>query len=409
MSNFALNPGNGNRQPAPAPATPLMMAGAQNAPRTFNPLGTILPTAETVRPRGTVAQSSPGYSGQETLDKAVPAEVGTELAGRASRGFEERFPWVKDAQGDRANNVLFQNRADLAKMLTEARTSGDPQQIAYLTNLVNQSNDPTFKSEYLGMLQSNAPLSAEQQLERTRNSANPRRKERDYIAYLEMNGVNDSEQEYQNWLKLQEKPATPAPVEPTPRANTVTEPTVEVPASMPENGDLPNAGEEPPAPTPRVEEKNGEPKKGFDWGKVLEIAGNTGMGLAGILQAAIQARTDAMTGNQFDFERSTTLGRKAKETRENRAREQELAFEEKLRGADRQFQVEQAALDRQFQERMAQAKTEQERIAAQEAYRQESALLAQRIASDERIASMQASAARGAGGAGFNDPRGIIQ
>jgi hypothetical protein len=124
------------------------------------------------------------------------------------------------------------------------------------------------------------------------------------------------------------KPATK-----TPAKAVETKPEVVVPP--------PAVGVE-PQPEPVVAEAKVEPPKEDFWAMVGNIAAQTGMGIAEVLQAGIAGRTAAMQGRALDFEKETTQGKRL-------AREQQNALlqaEKQEKEDARKFQADQGQLDR---------------------------------------------------------------
>jgi hypothetical protein len=254
-------------------------------------------------------------------------------------------------------------------------------------------------------------VTPDQRLEEIKRENDPRRKEKEYLDYLAMNQVPESEDEYQTWLKLQTPsgPSASTPVASSTGSRSSATPSATPPVTAPEKTEV-----MPPQPelfgtegVPGPQEvAPPEPKKGFDWSKLAGL----GMGLAEIFQAAMAGRQAAMTGQKFDFEGDTTIGRrKAREREDALSKEQEEIakatraedrnYDTMIREADRAFSAEQTRIQQEFQKNLAEASSKEDREQALEQRDHDIKMLAQQLAGNREIALINSRPA-GTPGAG---------
>jgi hypothetical protein len=146
-------------------------------------------------------------------------------------------------------------------------------------------------------------------------------------------------------------------------------------------------------------------KAGFDWDKVKQVAADTGLGILGVIQAAIAGRTAGLQGRNLDFANDTIIGRgEAKKAVED-ARIADLDQQQigmdwqmQLKQIDQDFSSGQAQLAREFDVAMSQAKTDEDRARMQAEFAQRDK--EQRAAAAQRMAEIAASnkTAPGVGG-----------
>lgn len=150
-----------------------------------------------------------------------------------------------------------------------------------------------------------------------------------------------------------------------------------------------------PLPNVDVSKKDVE-KAGFDWDKVKQVAVDTGLGILGVIQAAIAGRTAGLQGRNLDFANETIAGREmAKKAAEESKlsdldqRRQDVDWQMQLKQIDQDFAAEQAGLARDFEIAMMQAKTDEDRAKMQAEFAQRDK--EQRAAAAQRMAEIAAT------------------
>lgn len=194
----------------------------------------------------------------------------------------------------------------------------------------------------------------------------------------------------------------PAPAKP---AVTETPAAVDQGATPPPPPSKAQTGEGVAGPLPEdvtVNKKEVE-KAGFDWDKVKQVAKDTGLGILGVIQATIAARTAGLQGKTLDFDKDTLLGRQETKKATEDAKIADLDQQQKamdwqmqLKQIDQDFAAEQGALARDFDAAMSQAKTQEDRDRMQAEFAQRDK--EQRAAAAQRMAEIAASSKNATGG-----------
>jgi hypothetical protein len=203
----------------------------------------------------------------------------------------------------------------------------------------------------------------------------------------------------------------------------------ETPANTPQTGGGEPVGAVPPprpatatsegvaGPLPedvKVTKKEVE-KAGFDWDKVGQIAKDTGMGILGVIQAAIAGRTAGLQGRNLDWDKDTMLGREEGKRAQEQARQDALSqiegdrdFQMQKMQADQQFAAEQNQLTQEYQAAMQAAKSEDEKAAMQAQFDQRWKEL--QVQGQQRLNEIAASrqTTKPAQGGGWSDSLGIM-
>jgi hypothetical protein len=144
------------------------------------------------------------------------------------------------------------------------------------------------------------------------------------------------------------------------------------------------------------------------WSKVGQVAKDTGLGILGVLQAAMTASSSAQLGKSFDFKNDTLIGQTA--AKKDRLAEIEQArkeqtedfdkgksFQLQLKQIDQDFATQQAGLQREFEQKMKEAQTAEQKAAVQAEYRQREREIG--LSGAQRLAEIQAQKKPEAGAA----------
>jgi hypothetical protein len=153
---------------------------------------------------------------------------------------------------------------------------------------------------------------------------------------------------------------------------------VQAPVAAPKQApaEAPFVGETMPIQTPPTSTQTAGPLKsiveknpGVDWDKIGQIAKDTGMGILGVLQAALAGRTAGLEGRHLDMN-DTYIGKQGNIKEAQKEKQSERDWQAQLAQVDRDFTAQQNQINQEFQAAMSQAKTDEEKQAAQLDYQQ---------------------------------------